>query len=63
MAAGEFLMDNATEANVAAETKTKRAPSSRSEATGKQYAASKLALKLRKKKAHRRKLNSSNANG
>ena len=54
-------MDSATE-NLAVETKAKRA-SSQSEANGKKYAAEALALKLRKKKAHRRKLNGSNANG
>lgn len=54
-------MDNATE-NTALETKPKRA-TSQSEANGKKYAAEALALKLRKRKAHRRKLNGSNANG
>jgi hypothetical protein len=54
-------MDTAAE-NGAVETKTKRG-SSQSEANGKKYAAEALALKLRKKKAHRRKLNGSNANG
>jgi hypothetical protein len=54
-------MDSATE-NVAVETKTKRA-SAQSEANGKKHAENALALKLRKKKAHRRKLNGSHANG
>jgi hypothetical protein len=55
-------MDNAS-AETTAVTKPRRAKGETSEERGKQYADSRRALKVRKKKAHRRNINSSNANG
>jgi|tagenome__1003787_1003787.scaffolds.fasta_scaffold20775176_2 hypothetical protein len=56
-------MDNASAETTAVATKPRRAKGETSEERGKQHADSRRALKLRKKKAHRRKINSSNANG
>jgi hypothetical protein len=56
-------MDNVTEEKVAGTRKSKHPKSEAADALGRKFADSRLALKLRKKKAHRRKLNGSHANG
>lgn len=56
-------MDSASAVSTEVVKKTGTRGSEASAALAKKHADSRLALKLRKKKAHRRKLNGSHANG